>query len=594
MNKLQLYITKSLRGYKNLVNFNPSEDVSKYVCDVRDALQVVEYDPCEKNIFYMLRYIPDGVFVTILRTIPDKPLDHLAAWVYVPNGLEISASQLEDVIRTVSRKVSGSGVSEADVAELRRLFSTEYHLDREAPSIVAMTGDSYAFSYYATETRTLSDFFGDKLFQPEFRIYKGVLLLDANIGIAGTCTDITGEDLCQLTTVTPPDTGNNGFTPYIYGEPFNRPFLASIGRELEISWRRPGFTDQQQIVTVTADGFHPECIETGEALKTINSASFLITSQDTKEQLTGCTIKVNGREITGPSTFTQSELSQAQVWVGCDGYFPYSARIDLAGTTLALIQMQERRKVYQFEMPLKSTEYGGPVKFEIRTKKELKDSPIDGYQVLDELQEGPKRTNYLGYNYGAEHSSLWQKGMYAAIGLVAGVALMLTVGRCTSSSEADSAAPAAPAETTVADTKPSTEPAAQTPASDANATVAVTDLPETQPKAEQTASSTVSASDEEAIAYLDSTKQWDRTTMEKYPLLRGLWDDMNTYKLKELSEVWAKKLSKSQNFRKVADAAAKGLGKRTNLSRHKSHTPTFNPATDNVIGFVGWTYYVDP
>lgn len=592
MNKLQLYITKSLRGYKNPVNFNPSEDVSKHVCDLRDALQVVEYDPSEKNIFYMLRYISDGVFVIILRTIPDKPLDHLAAWIYVPNGLKISASQLEDVIKAVSRKVSGSGVSEADVAELRRLFSTEYHLDREAPSIVAMTGDSYAFSYYATETRALSDFLGDKLFQPEFRIYKGVLLLDANIGITGTCTDITGEGLCRLTTVTPPDTPDNGFTPYIYGKPFNRPFLASIGRELEISWRRPGFTDQQQTVTVTADGFRPESIETGEALKTIDSASFLITSQDTKEQITGCTIKVNGREITGPSTFTLSELTQAQVWVGCDGYFPYSARIDLAGTTLALIQMQERRKVYLFELPLKSTEYGGPVKFEIRTKKTLKDSPVDGYQVLDQLQEGPNRTNYLGYIYGAGHTSFWQKGMYAAIGLVAGVALMFTVGRCTSPSEAGSADSAAPAATTAADTITATVPAAQRPSSDANATASVTD---DRTKPGQTASSsTVSASDEEAIAYLDSTKQWDRNTMEKYPLLRGLWDDMNTYKLKEISEVWAKKLAKSRNFRKVADAAAKGLGKRTNLSRHKSHTPTFNPAKDNVIGFVGWTYYVDP
>lgn len=586
MNKLQLYINKSLRGYKNLVNFNPSEDVSRFVEDVRDALAVVDYDPTEKNIFYMLRYCPEGVFVIVLRTIPDKPLDHLAAWIYVPNGLAVSAEELEDVLRAVSRKVSGSGVSESDVAELRHLFSTEYRLDREAPAMVRMTGDSYAFSFYANERRSLSDFLGARIFQPAWREFKGVLLLDANLGISGKCTDISDEELCEVTTIMPPDTPENGFAPYIYGEPFNRPFLAAVDRDLDILWRRPGFNDQQQVVTVTADGFRPESIETGEAIKTINAASFLITSQDTKEQLTGCTIKVNGREIQGPVTFTQSELAQAHVWVSCDGYFPYSSRIDLAGTTLALIQMQERRKVYMFEMPLKSTEYGGPVKFEIRTKKELKDSPIDGYQVLDAIQEGPNRTNYLGYIYGVEHRSLWQKAMYAAIGLAAGVLLMMLLGRC---SETVPDTPDAP--------QPQEVPAAtavEAPAApDANATVAVADLPEAkpEPKPEQ---QTVSASDQDAIAYLDSTKQWDRAVMEKYPLLRGLWDDMNTYKLTEIRDVWSKKLKGSVNFAKVVDAATKGINKKTNLSRHKSHKPTFNPADDNVIGFVGWTYYVDP
>lgn len=590
MNKLQLYITKSLRGYKNLVNFNPSEDIGKYVVDVRDALEHVGYDASEKNIFYLLRYCPDGVFVVIIRTIPDKQLDHLAAWVYVPNGLDVGATDLEHVLRTVTRKVSGSGVSEADVAELRRMFAAEYHLDREAPAIVAMTGDEYAFSYYATGTRALSDFLGDHLFQPAFVPYKGVLLLDANLGIEGRCVDLTDEKLADITAIVPPDDAGSGFTPYIYDLPFNRPFRAAVGQDIAISWRKPGFQPQRQIVTVTAEGFRPESIETGEAIKTINSASFQITSQDTKEPVEGCVIKVNGREIHGPVTFTQSELAQAQVWVSCEGYFPYSARIDLASTTLALIQMQERRKVYRFELPLKSTDFGGPVQFEIRSKKELDGSPVDGYQVLDSLQEGPNRTNYLGYA-ASSSPSLLQKGIYAAVGLVAGVLLMFILGRCSEQKQPTVQDTAVPAETEVADTDDSgniaTVPVAQLPAQDQPA-------PEAEKPRTNEPQPTVGASDQDAIAYLDSTKQWKRDDMEKFPLLRGLWDDMNTYKLTEIRDVWAKKLSGSQNFKKVADAAAKGIGKRTNLSRHKSHTPTFNPSGDNVIGFVGWTYYVDP
>lgn len=588
MNKLQLYITKSVRGYKNLVNFNPAEDVGACVADVRDALAQVDYDPAEKNIFYMLRYTAQGVFVIILRTIPDKALDHLAAWIYVPNGLQVEARELEEAVRAVTRKVSGSGVSENDIADLRRLFSREYAIDREAPSMVAMEGDSYAFSYYGNDSRRLSDFFGNHLFQPAYTAYKGVLLLDANLGIAGRCTDISGEQPADITAIYPPEDNASEFTPYIYGKPFNRPFLAAVGSDVTITWQRPGFEPQQQVVTVGATDFRPEVIATDEALKTINSASFLITSQDTKEPLTDCVIKVNGREIKGPVTFTQSELDQAQVWVSCEGYFPYSARMDLASTTRALVQMQERRKVYRFELPLKSADYGGPVQFEIRSKREITDSPIEGYDMLDTPQEGPNRTNYLAYS-GTSRSSMLQKVAYAAVGLVAGILIAWLCGRCTSPDKAETVEQPEEVKT---ETPPSTVPVEQLPQQQAQVQTSEPEKPAETKAAEQ--AQTTSASDAEAIAYLDSKKQWDRTEMEKFPLLRGLWDDMNTYKLAEIRDVWSKKLSGSENFKKVVDAATKSINKNAKLTRNKSHSPTYNPPSDNVIGFVGWTYYVDP
>ena len=396
MNKLQLYITKSLRGYKNLVNFNPSEDVRRHVQDLRQALKTVNYDSTEKNIFYMLKYTGEGVFVVVLRTIPDKPLDHLGAWIYVPNGLDISAGQLYDAVRLTTKKVSGAGVGEADIAELRQVFATEYTLDRNAPAIVPNQGTDYAFCYYGGEGRGLAEFFGEHLYQPGFLRYRGVLLLEDGIGVNGVGADLTEEPLQEVVPVNPPEPNPAGFAPYIYGEPFDRPFKAPLHGEVVVSWRRQGFDDIEQPVAVEEAGVVPEVVAVSDARKAITPASFNITSQDTKEPLRGCVIKVNGIEIAGGHKFTQNDLSQAHVWVACEGYFPYSARMDLASTTQALIQMQERRKVYQFEMPLKSSEYGAPIKFEIRSKRELAGSPIDGYELLDSLQEGPTRTTYRG------------------------------------------------------------------------------------------------------------------------------------------------------------------------------------------------------
>ena len=70
MNKLQLYITRSGANLKSIFNLNPNEDVRRHVTDLKDAVSLVDYNPEEKNIFYMLKSTDDGIFFIILRTIP--------------------------------------------------------------------------------------------------------------------------------------------------------------------------------------------------------------------------------------------------------------------------------------------------------------------------------------------------------------------------------------------------------------------------------------------------------------------------------------------------------------------------------------------
>lgn len=585
MSKLQLYITKSLRGFKSLVNFNPSEDTTRYICDVRDALQTIEYDPSEKNIFYMLRYEADGVMMVVLRTIPDKPLDHLAAWIFIPNGMQISGEELEEVVRFTTRKVSNSGVSESDVADLRQLFAREYPVEHDAPSIVGMHGSEYAFSIYGDAGHTLRDYLGERMFQPSFVSYKGVLLLEGGLGIQGKGVDVTNEALAETTALFPPEASDSNFTPYIYDVPFTRPYRVALGRDIAISWRRQGFDPQEQVITVDVPNMRPEPIETDEARKTITAASFLVTAQSSKEVIPECVIKVNGTEITSAHTFTQSELSQAHVWIAAEGYFPFSGKIDLASSTQALIQMQERSKVYRFELPLKSIELGGPIEFEVRSKKELKDSPVDGYELLDSIQEGVARTNHLGLV--ARQSSMWMKGIYMAIGLAAGIILMIVINKF--GIRSDSILTEETTSVEVAQTTPATN----TSTSSEGQQKTETTTPPTLATPVGTPSAT-DTSDTAALAYLDSTKKWDRTEMERYPLLRGLWDDINTYNFKAIHDNWSKKLASSSNFKSVIAAAKQSVNKKVKLDRKAAHTPQYNKADDTVIGIVGWTYYVDP
>ena len=169
MNKLQLYISKSLRGFKSVRNINPSENVQRHIRDVRRALEALDYDPAEKYLFYLISYVEEGSFFTILRTIPDQPLDHLATTIFVPNGLKITREEMADIVHRTTRMVSNPSVSAEEINDLHEVFSKEYPVDPNPPACVPSEGRDYASCFYNGETgRKLDDFYAEALYQPAF------------------------------------------------------------------------------------------------------------------------------------------------------------------------------------------------------------------------------------------------------------------------------------------------------------------------------------------------------------------------------------------------------------------------------------------
>ena len=55
-----------------------------------------------------------------------------------------------------------------------------------------------------------------------------------------------------------------------------------------------------------------------------------------------------------------------------------------------------------------------------------------------------------------------------------------------------------------------------------------------------------------AMRYLKNST-WHKDSLDKYPHLNGLYDDLNEFKFDELSEVWKNKLDSIPVFTKVID-----------------------------------------
>lgn len=575
MNKIQLYITKSTRTFKSMVNINPEEDVRAAVTDVRTYLEKVDYDAAEKNIFYLLKSTASGTFVTVLRTIPTDLGDHLAAWIFFPSTLDISAEDAVEIVKYTTKKVAAQGLNADDLAELRGIFSKEYTPVDDAPAIVPCRSadDEFAVRFYGDNAGTSLAELVSSRYQLAYTPFSAVILIDDSLGITSAAPDLTHEPIENMVTVFPPDANADGFAPTIFGEPFTRPFYAPEGADIDIVWTKNGFDDITEGFKVEKAGDRPGPVATSTSKKAISAASFEITALATRQSLDGqCSITVNGCEINGTRYFTLPELASAMVTVACDGFYTYSARIDLASSTRALIQLRERHKVYNFEISAKSSDIAGMISFQINTKNPLTESPIDGYVVADEMQEGTTRTNHLVYHPDLGHRPLIERAIYAAGGVIVGLLLgWLIFGGKGSSDTVETGV--------VADSTAVTEtvenvatPAGPQPAATATQQPAATSL-------------------DDAVRYLDTNRTWTRTEMEQFPDLRGLYNDMNVIDRHKIVETWGPKLKESRTFQSIVEHAKMSYRKK---ARIKGNRNTFNAPDDERIAVQSYLNTIDP
>ncbi len=575
MNKIQLYITKSTRTFKSMVNINPEEDVRAAVTDVRTYLEKVDYDAAEKNIFYLLKSTASGTFVTVLRTIPTDLGDHLAAWIFFPSTLDISAEDAVEIVKYTTKKVAAQGLNADDLAELRGIFSKEYTPVDDAPAIVPCRSadDEFAVRFYGDNAGTSLAELVSSRYQLAYTPFSAVLLIDDSLGITSAAPDLTHEPIENMVTVFPPDANADGFAPTIFGEPFTRPFYAPEGADIDIVWTKNGFDDITEGFKVEKTGDRPGPVATSTSKKAISAASFEITALATRQSLDGqCSITVNGCEINGTRYFTLPELASAMVTVACDGFYTYSARIDLASSTRALIQLRERHKVYNFEISAKSSDIAGMISFQINTKNPLTESPIDGYVVADEMQEGTTRTNHLVYHPDLGHRPLIERAIYAAGGVIVGLLLgWLIFGGKGSSDTVETGVVAD--STAVTETVDNTAtPAGPQPAAAAAPQPAATSL-------------------DDAVRYLDTNRTWTRTEMEQFPDLRGLYNDMNVIDRHKIVETWGPKLKESRTFQSIVEHAKMSYRKK---ARIKGNRNTFNAPDDEKIAVQSYLNTIDP
>ncbi len=571
MSKLQLYITISHKGYRNQAEINANETVRQHVTDVSAVLEDVTYNAREKNIFYLLKYTDNGVFVTILRTIPSSPTDHLASWIFIPSDIRISNEEIEDVVKSVVEVVSKSKITSEGFNTLREIFDHIYPTLDNAGATVANFGAQYAHRFFgANSGYSLADYIGIHRYQTEYLKYAGVLLADKTRVESIYGPDLTPMPLEQMVNIFPPLPGQRPYHPLIFGQPFNKPYLVPLMSTIEIVWECSGAVDIRQSIMVSKPNMRPDNITNpvqhasepephtpSAPTPAVNDTPAAPARETTEAKPDTVTTPLSGTQpIHNPTKQRNEPRFERRPE-------PKPASID-------------RIHIYNFEIPAKSADIAGMIHFEIQTRGTIEGSPIDGYEPSDTIQEGASRSNHLIYS---PNVSKLKTTAWGIAGLITGIVLTFI---CMSSfgNKGNAAAD-------IFSDDEDTTVIMQNPSDTVNIPGGVT-----------AAISAVLGPDadvslEKAVAYLDSNDKWDKATLESYPDLRGLYDDMNTMNRARIIDHWGTKLQDSRKFSKIVEHTRKSL-KAHKKPRTKGPDGKFNTDKVTTITVRSWLNAVDP
>lgn len=569
-----------------MLDINADETVRQQVSDISVALENIEYDPKEKNIFYVLKSTDKGVFIILLRTIPSNLTDHLASWIFIPYTIEISDREIEDVLYSVRSIVSKSKIKSEEIAQLRQIFGKAYPELQQPGATVDNFGKQYAHRFYGGDTGyILSDYIGSKRYQTAYLQYAGVILADKNSVKAISGPNLTDEPLDQMVKILPPRPDDRPYRPLIFDRPFTQPFLVPLMGTVEIVWESSSAVDIRQSIMINKPNMRPDNISLASTRPTVNRNNYTgpladdqkdtdDTQKDTKETQEKHDTKPTQTEaapeksaLVTPKVQTQQQQQQP-------------AEKDEAVRTINY----DRVHLYKFEIPAKSAAISGMIRFEIKTHSDLTSSPIDGYELSESMQEGASRTNHLIY---APSESIQKKAIWGIAGFLVGILLTLlcTCGFSGGKSDTDTQAIDETNDSTVIYSTPQdVADAEKEQAAASSADKATT---------KTTANTPANVSLDEAIKYLDKNQKWDKNQLESYPDLRGLYDDMNNLRRERIVDYWGPKLKESRSFSKIVDHCQKSL-KCKKKPRVKGNQTTYNPASDSTISVRNFLNTIDP
>ncbi len=525
MNKIGFRIYRFKDGPSVGLTVNEG-DWTKKVVDIRDILKLYNSDDESKFAMFM-SFSENGAYITIARYISGKGGDNIAAWIYIPNNIEVTGTEIIPIIDVVKEELSAP---KSNVERLTQIFNKDYRTTESAgymPSPVEKIFAKRNVGFYP-----LKDIIGEKRYQPIYSNYNVILIndMDGMEIVDKNVTDLSMEKMVETLVFCPPVKQDlpNGVAVHFNtsGSPlFNKPVRVNKSERISLVFKRSGFEDIPYINRVEEN--NQLCgVPRFDWKKSISRDQFkIVAAHDSNVNLTDdATITVNNIDLKWhqPIIISEHDARQAKVCVSVNGYEPTEEYKDLLHAAKSItVKLHRAERVQSWKIELAN---GHTAVMDLRSKYlsgDKYESPIKGYGQEDGI------LRYTNFGVLKQRAIGFLMAVATFVAICLGVALFewfdnhnfewqlgwspLKVEKIGSGKED----PVAPPDNDSADDSKSLL---------------------------------------KAIAYLDNvSEKWQRDSLNFYPDLEHLFEELNTYEIDSLLKRESK-LHDSKQLKKVLDA----------------------------------------
>lgn len=557
MKTIGLQIKRVSGGAAPMLTINSGEWTRKVV-DIRDILKLYEITDDAKFVTFM-SFSEMGTYITILRPISGRDGDNTAAWIFIPNDIEVAG---EDIIRLIGDVKTELSKPYRDDAKLEDIFKKEYPKTESAAYLPSSTEKVYAKRqgpFYP-----MKDILGTKRYQPYYSQYSAILIEDEDsMRVIDTkVVDLSQQRLEDTLVFCPPmDQDLRGQISVRFDDvnktPFTTPVRRKLGERVSVVFERKGFQPIKHMDQVCENNQICSLPRPMVWKVLISLNQFKVSAANDGRNLTDrASIYVNNERLTfnKPIELDEKEARNAKVRIKASGYEEKEEVVDFLYTPTVDARLHRAEREQEWEINLTD---GSPAIMTLKSKylpQHYHESPIKGYSA-----EG-RRLEYT--NFGVLKQRVIGFGIACALFILTGICVCIYDWYEARTFEWELGWPPLKIEKISRHHNNSLADISSTE----------TDLNNSDSGADNATSMAGSSSTiDGAISYLDSNEKWERDSLIKYPELNGLFEEMNRYEFDKIIQR-ENTLKSSHNFSDLINAI--------NLNKSKKFNSTYNTGSD--------------
>lgn len=534
-----------------------------------------------------MTYTEDGLVLVVVKVLGgSRPDNNVSTWIHIPSKAKITGRQIEQIVEEI-QKLYLNGTKDVTEASFKSnpILGQDFDEKRYGLRVKSASGNKIAYRSGASDW-SISEIL-DKPFQEYYHNYKFVFLYKENPIDKEGLTDLSSQEILDMTTVLPPsiDSIRNLFG---YGDvmidvdnqKFTYPILRKKGSQLLLTARRSGFLPINFYAQVMNDEQEPEYLSVSDCWRKILGGVTVDVRDEKTNRLINAKVGILDSEWdVNTQSLPENRLQDVRVKVTAEGYETEERYVDFTRPISPIyLKRLEEKKEYSYR-----TKDGRKLKILIVGEGASSTHPIDGYTASnDKLIYKGEKYNYDVPDFCSLYSDkskkakrFWNSSMFYL--LIAIAAVLISVGVWAYSSGVFS--DIINKDFDIESLNPS----------DSDAEI----------NKEGQNDSTVDEVDEQnqnlqrAIQYINECNGvLNRDSLLLNPETEGLYEALNEFKLDELTGKWNEKFGNITVFSSIVKAASECKRKNHDPKRKGSYC-TYNEDNDLNISITNWTNWVD-